>query len=155
MGSLYEIESAIMNCVDAETGEVIDIDLLEHLEIERSQKIENICCYIKNLISDADAIKAEKAKLSKREEVCRNKAEQLKNYLTSSLNGQKFSSARCAVSYRKSESVEIVDMDKIPKKYLVKKVELKPDKDLIKTALKEGVSVKGCVLCEKSNIQIK
>ena len=40
--NLYEIENEILNCVDMETGEIVDIKKLESLQMERDQKIENI-----------------------------------------------------------------------------------------------------------------
>lgn len=36
--TLYEIDSAIMDCVDEETGEIIDLEKLEALNIERDKK---------------------------------------------------------------------------------------------------------------------
>ena len=57
---LYEIDNAIRECVDEETGEVIDIDRLEELQIQRGEKVEGVACWIKNLLAYADAIKVEK-----------------------------------------------------------------------------------------------
>ena len=39
---LYEIDEAIMACIDAETGEIIDADKLDKLTMERDAKIENV-----------------------------------------------------------------------------------------------------------------
>lgn len=36
--TLYEIDSAIMDCVDEETGEIIDLEKLEALNIERDKR---------------------------------------------------------------------------------------------------------------------
>ena len=58
--NLYEIDNAILECVDMETGEIIDMDKLSGLQMVRDQKIENIGCWIKNLLSDAEALKSEK-----------------------------------------------------------------------------------------------
>ena len=51
--NLFEIENEIMNCWDQETGEILDSDRLDQLEMERDTKIENIALYIKNLTADA------------------------------------------------------------------------------------------------------
>ena len=64
MANLYEIDKGIMECLDAETGEVIDPERLDALFMERNQKIENVACWVKNLLSDAEAIKAEKDALA-------------------------------------------------------------------------------------------
>ena len=34
---LYEIDNEIMNCIDEETGEIIDPEKLESLEMEREK----------------------------------------------------------------------------------------------------------------------
>ena len=39
---LYEIDEAILNCIDTETGEIIDADQLDKLTMERDTKIENV-----------------------------------------------------------------------------------------------------------------
>ena len=46
---LYEIDEAILNCIDTETGEIIDADQLDKLTMERDTKIENVACWIKDL----------------------------------------------------------------------------------------------------------
>lgn len=138
-----------------ETGELIDPERLDRLQMERKAKIEGVACWIKNLLSDAEAIKAEKNALAKREAKCRKKAEQLKEYLTYALGGEKFSTAKCAVSFRKSESVEVDDMNLIPAELLRVQNKVEPDKKAITAAIKAGREVSGCRLVEKLNTQIK
>ncbi|MBR7084867.1 MAG: siphovirus Gp157 family protein, partial [Oscillospiraceae bacterium] len=74
MATLYEIESAIYDCVDSETGEVIDEEKLNTLMMERSAKLEGVALWIKNLESDAAAIRAERDNLDKRMKSTENKA---------------------------------------------------------------------------------
>lgn len=155
MSSLYQIDQEIMACVDLETGEVIDPERLESLQMERSQKIENVACWIKNLESDAEAIKAEKEALAKRQVAALAKAEQLKEWLARALEGQKFSTAKCAVSFRRSETVEVSDVALIPADLLRVKTTVEPNKTAIKALLKEGREVVGCYLVEKQNVQLQ
>ena len=155
MSTLYEIDVAILDCCDIETGEIIDADALDALMMEREQKIENIALYIKNLTADAAAYKAEKEAFAAREAQAANKAANLKKYLTTALNGQKFSTARCAVSFRRSEKVEIDEESSIPAEYMTETVMLKPDKTAIKAAIKAGQEISGCHLVENQNITIK
>ena len=98
---------------------------------------------------------AEKEAFAAREKAALNKADSLKNYLTYALQGQKFSTARCAVSFRKSEAVEILDEASIPQNYVVETVSTKPDKKTIKEAIKAGQEVAGCRLVENLNLSIK
>lgn len=155
MANLYEINKAIMNCVDLETGEIVDLEALDALMMQKEEKLENIVCWIKNLLSDADAIKAEKDALADREARCRKKAERLQNYLADALNGEAFNSAKCAVSFRKSETIEVDDMKLIPAELLRVKTTVEPNKAEIKQLIKSGQAVSGCRLIQNQNIQIK
>lgn len=153
--NIYEINQAIMSCIDFDSGEVIDLEKLQELQMEKEQKIENVACWIKNLAAESAAIKDEISNLQDRMKANEKKAESLKGYLNYALEGEKFHTAKVAVSWRKSEQVNVVDEAIIPKKYLVKTVSVKPDKTAIKDLLKQGKTVKGCELLLKYNAQIK
>lgn len=150
--TIYEIDKAIMDCIN-EDGEVIDIDAMESLQMERAQKIENVGCWIKNLKADCEAIKAEEKTLRERREVIDHKVESLQKYLEYALQGQKFSTPRIAISYRKSVAVDIPDEDKIPAEWY--KATYSVDKAGIKEALQKGKLVVGATLIERQNMQIK
>ena len=63
MAKLYEIMNEIENFdfeIDEETGEILNFDALDRLQVARDVKIENLCLWVKNLKSDAEAYKAEK-----------------------------------------------------------------------------------------------
>lgn len=154
--NLYEIDDAILDCIDRENGDVLDVEKLEALEIERDAKISNLACWIKDLKSDAAAIKAEKDNLDKRMKAKENLADRLSNYLQNYLNGAKFEDSRCAISYRKSISTEIaddLDLNTLPDE--CKKITVTANKTAIKEALQNGAVIDGCALVEKNNIQIK
>ena len=154
--TLYDIEAEIMDCIDEETGEIIDIDRLNALEMERDRKISNVACWIKDLKAEAEAIKAEKQALDKRQKAAENKAESLKTWLQNILQGEKFKDSRCSISYRKSERVDFADnfvMDSLPD--YMKKVTVEPKKTEIKDYLKTGATIEGVELVESNNIQIR
>ena len=152
--TLYEIDHAIMECVELETGEIIDIEHLDKLQMERDAKIENVACWIKDLNAEAEAIKAEKQALAERQKVAENKAESLKKYLAYALDGKAFKSTRASVSFRKSHAVEIADIYKLDENYLRYK-EPEADKTAIKEALKAGKTVAGATLVENTSVIIK
>lgn len=154
MATLYEISQGIMDCVDMETGEIIDAEKLASLQIDRKDKIENIALYIKNLRADAAAYKAEKDEFAYRQKVAENKAESLAEYLASILSGEKVKADRFSISYRKSQSVAITDSDSVPDDYKIKQ-EPKIDKVAIKKAIKDGAEIAGAKLVDKQNIVIK
>lgn len=152
--NLFQIDEEIMNCVDMETGEIIDTAKLDKLQMERDEKIENIGCWIKNLTADAEALKEQKLAFAERQKAAENKVESLKRYLTNYLAGQKFSTPKVVISFRKTSSVNVTDITAIPKKYL-KVVEPTADKTAIKDAIKAGICVAGAEIVEGRSISIK
>ena len=144
--------------VDMETGEIISLDALQ---MEREKKLENVACYIKNLTADADALKAEKDALAKREQAARKKIDSLKKYLTDNLHGEKLTTTRAAISFRKSEAVEFANQDlfvvwaaECHNDLLTYKAP-EPNKTAIKQYLKAGGTLQGATLVERQNISIK
>ena len=108
--TLYEIDKAILDCVDLETGEVLDTAALDALQMEKREKIGNIAAYIKNLTAEAKALKEEADNLTARRTAAENKVKRLKDYLMQSLNGEKYKDSRVSVYYGKSaEAVKIAD----------------------------------------------
>lgn len=157
MAKLYELIKEIEDFVpeiDEETGEILNCAELDLLEVEKEQKVENICLWIKNLLSDSAAYKAEKESFQKKEQAAKNKAESLKKYLTYALGGEGFKTDRVTVSYRKSESVNIEDVTRLDDEF-IRVPEPVPDKTAIKQAIKAGREVVGAELVERKNIQIK
>jgi hypothetical protein len=157
MAKLYEINSQIENFdfeIDEETGEILNFKELENLEIERAEKIENIALWYKNLLSDAEAFKAEEKAFKERREQAEKKAESLKNYLNFALMGETFKTVKVEIKYRKSESVNVTDVSKLAREYLTI-VEPKPNKTAIKKAIKDGKIIEGAEIIVNNNIQIK
>lgn len=157
MAKLYDIDQAIENFefqIDEETGEILNYDELDALKIEREAKIEGVGLWVKNLEAEKEAVKAEKDNFAQREKVLGNKIERLKGWLSYALQGEKFSTPRLMVSYRKSESVNITNEMAIDDKYCDISVVRKPDKTALKKALKDGEEIVGAELVTKSNIQI-
>lgn len=155
MPSLYKIDQQIMSCVDMDTGEIVDVDKLSELQMEREQKLESVALWIKNLKAEEAALKAEKDAFAEREKQTKAKREKLSEWLTGALNGEKMSTSKVSISFRKSESVKITDIDAIPMYYIVETITESPDKVGIKNALKIGLEVPGCELELKNNISIK
>lgn len=152
--NLFEIDSAILDCVDVETGEVFDADKFEELNLAREAKIENICLWIKNLKAEAEALKAEKDAFAQRQKAAENKMESLKRYISGYLDGTAFESAKVKVSFKKSESLEILEGAVIPDEYLRFK-EPEVNKADLKKAIKAGLTIGGVQIVENNNIQIK
>lgn len=159
---LYEIEQEILDCLDLETGEVIDPERLDALQMERTCKLEGVALWIKNLVADAKAIREEEKALAERRKAAEKKAESLKKWLTDKLYGEKFSTAKVAVSFRRSEGLDVVDTDEFciwamgngRDDFLSYKTPT-INADAVKKAIKEGVDIPYARIEERMNIQIK
>lgn len=154
--NLYEIDAAIMGCVDQETGEVVDPELLGNLMMERNAKIENVALWVKNLKAFAEAVDAQIAAFNARKENAKKNIEKLEGWLAGACGGQKFATGACEVSFRKSTALDVLDQELIPEKFLKTKVktETSPDKNAIKAAIKAGEEVPGCKLVDKLNTTV-
>ena len=157
--TIYEIDQAIMECVDLETGEIIDTEQLDKLQMERDTKLENVACWIKDLKAEAEALKNEKQALAERQKVAENKAESLKKWLAYALQGEKFKTTKCAISFRKREAVEVTDegLNNLMKEHdeLLTYKAPEPNKTAIKQALKDGLNVDGVQLVQNVSTIIK
>lgn len=151
---LYEIDQAIMDCIDMETGEIVNEELLNDLQMERDAKIENVALWIKELKAEAEALKAEKLAFAERQRVEENKMESLKKWLAYTLNGEKFKTVRASVTFRTTDKVEVADIYKLDENYLRYK-EPEADKDAIKKAIKAGQEVAGATLVSSTSVIIK
>ena len=151
---LYEIDEAILSCIDPESGEIIDAEKLDALQIERDEKLENVALWIKDLTAEAEALKAEKQAFAERQKAAETKAESLKKWLSDALAGKKFKTTKVAVSFRKTQSVQVSDIWELEEKF-VKVPEPTADKAAIKAAIKAGEDVKGAVLIDSVSISVK
>jgi hypothetical protein len=156
--NLWQIDEEILNtCIDEETGEIIDEERLSELQMTRDRKIENIAKWIKNLEADEKALDEQKKAFDARLKSATAKKNQLRSYLERYLGGEQFMAMdlSVAISYRKSQQVEINDETLIPEDYIWVKTERNPDKASIKQAIKAGHDVPGASLVDKMNMQIR
>lgn len=164
MRALYEIDAAILACVDQETGEILDAEKLDALQMEREQKLEGVTLWIKDLKAEAEAVKAEADKLNARKKSLENKIDGLKQWLLFALDGGRLQTPRCKVYLTHNQRLTVADEPGLVE-YLMnsltyreqflrfKEPELK--KDDIKKALKEGTIIPGAALEETEAVVIK
>lgn len=160
--NLYEIDQAMKVLIDPETGELLDESAYISLAMNREKKIENTALYIKNLTAEANAIKDELDALQERKKSAENKAKRLREYLLHALDGEKFSTARCAVSYRTSKALEVDDvsvaadwLENNGYKYLVTYGAPSLDKRAVTDLIKQGQEVPGVELVARKSIQVR
>lgn len=155
--TLYEINEQIQKAIelgfDPETGEILDASALEQLQLDRDEKIENICLFIKDLKAEAAALDAEKKNLDARSTVAKRKSDSLSRYLQAMLDGEKFKTARCSISYRKTSAVIVDDENELPE--LCVRIRKEPNKTAIKDYINAGVSVPGAHIEDRQSMIIK
>ncbi len=156
--TLYEINAQIgaflEENTDPETGEVLNLDVLADLELERSVKLESYALAVKNFDAEISSIKAEEDNLKARRERIKTTRERIYQELLGELRGEKMSTARVQISYRKTQSTEVLDIALLPEKYLIPQPP-KPDKTAIKAAIKAGENVSGAVVRDNVSMIIK
>ena len=153
MEPLYKIDEALQACFDEETGELLNLEKFEALTEKRENKIESLCLWVKDLDAEAAALKAEKQVFEARQRAAERKAKNLRGCIAHILNGQKFKTTKCAVSFRATSSVNITDLLSIPAEFV--EMDIKPDKIAIKKALAAGQEVAGAELVESLSCTIR
>lgn len=154
MATLYEINNALLECVDLETGEIIDIDRLRELQLEKEQKLEHVALWVKNLLSDAEQYAAEEKAFKEKKQAAQAKADRLKEYLLDALQGEKFKTTRVNITYRNSNKVVVDDVLNLEPRF-VRFSQPEANKTEIAAALKAGEDVRGARLEPSCSIIIK
>jgi len=163
-----QLEQLMESFTDPETGELIASEeemqtAIEQLQLDFDAKIVDLRNEYINRISEAEAIKAERAKLMIRQKRAEESAERMKRWLAWLLKGEKFQKDACTISYRASEEVVFDDdnsdqfiewaEENAPELLTYKKPE--PKKMDIKKAIKAGKVVEFAHIQSKNNVQIK
>lgn len=140
-------------CVDDYKAEELEAQL-NALDTSRAEKLENCCAAFKNYSAIAEAIKAEKQALAKRQQAAENAAERIRAWVQYALKeGEKLESPKHEVSWRASSAVEIIDESLIPLYY--SEMIMKPRLKDIGAAIKSGAEVPGAKLVQRNNLTIK
>lgn len=160
MASIYDIDRALIECINEETGE-IDAERFEELQMQRDEKIGGTARWILDLKGDILKLKEEEKRLADKRHVLENRVESLKRYLGYALNGEKWKDEVVTIGYTKSTKVEIENEESFIEwaskghmDYLRQKAP-EIDKTAIKNAIKSGEEVEGAKLVETCSIKIK
>jgi hypothetical protein len=159
MEMLNELEDL---STDSENNQETIAGLYEALaitEADFNQKAVSYCQIIRNEEAAAEAIDSEIKRLQNLKKSRENKANLLKDNLTSAmqtLSKYKADLGLFKLSFRKSEALQELpelDLDQIPDNF--KKVTVALDKTNIKKAIKAGQNFPGLAIVEKQNLQVK
>lgn len=162
MSSLYNLtndylalQEMAQNAETAEDMQALE-DTISSIADAIEVKGENYAKLIKCLDADNEGIKKEIQRLQKAKKANENLANRLKANMDESLKAVGSDKLKCGTftfSYRKTKSVEILDLNALPSDY--KAIEYKPDKNAIKKAINDGEVVAGAALVEKNTLQLR
>lgn len=161
--SLYQINQdyvSILSELDDMDGELTP-ELEQRLTISEKELQTKASCYgvvIHDYDSKINAIDAQIKRLTELKKSYNGKVEVLKSNISNAMQlfgVDKIESDLVKLSFRKSESVEIVDEKMIPKDYIVGKMTYTVSKQAINEAIKSGKVVSGAELKTNYNLQLK
>ena len=162
---LYEIKNGMIDTLDIFLeGEQTEVDrenynyIMDYLKEELKSKSSDLIKYIRNLELENTVTKLEIERLEDLKKGKEKKIKSIKSYIKGillDLDKKKVETELGNLSLRKTTSVEITDISKIPREYLVVKEEVTPSKKLIGDSLKKNILIDGAVLKEDYSVLIK
>ena len=156
--ALYTIAEAFSKLDEMVENDSSLVEYLDGVQMQLQEKVNNIVRYSRNLELTAEMIDVEIKRLSELKSVYKNKSDSLKDYISYSMqkNGiEKVETDIARLSFRKSQTVEIEDISKLPERFVVTKVSKTADKKAIKEAIENGEAVEGARIDNHNNLQIK
>jgi len=158
--NLYEMTGATAQLYEMLNNEEIDEqtvnDTLDGMGV--ADKLEGYCQVIRQLEADSAAYESEKRRFEAKQKSTDKAIDRLLSavlvYMQVSCK-EKEKVGVFEINVSKSEATNILDMNKIPMKYLVTKSSTTPDKKLIKEALKNGETIEGAEIQANYNLKIK
>ena len=149
------LQEMAQNAETAEDMQALE-DTISSIADAIEVKGENYAKLIKCLDADNDGIQKEIKRLQKVKKANENLANRLKANMDESLKAMGSDKLKCGTftfAYRKTKSVEILDIDALPSTY--KAIEYKADKIAIKKAINDGEAIAGAALVEKNTLQLR
>jgi hypothetical protein len=161
--TIYQIEQSYNQLAEEliENGGELTSELSEQLAITEEQLQNKSVAYsfvIKQMDADVDIIDAEIKRLQALKKQREKASEYLKERIKHAMDTfsiEEIKTPLVKINFRKSETVEVDDVNQLPAAFKVVKITEQADKAAIKAAIKDGVEVTGCRIETHRNLQIK
>jgi hypothetical protein len=161
--SLFEIESQYRLLADTliEAGGELTDGMETALQINKTDletKARSYGYVVLDLESEVEQIEAQIKRLSAMKSARNKTIDRLKETVSNAMQLFEISEVKTAtlkLNFRKSESVEVDNLDLLDATYKVEKVSITANKVKIKEDIKAGINVMGAVLQVNQNLQIK
>jgi hypothetical protein len=161
MNTLFNITARAQQLARALEEDELTPELENELVINQQElqvKAENYAYAIKSLEIDVDAIDNEMKRLKGLKDAKNNAIDRMKGAVVNAFQIYgitEVKSATLKLSLRRSEAVEVVNIDQLPESLTTVKKTVSADKVKIKEAIKSGQNVEGANLIENYSLQIK
>ena len=160
--SLYTIEQNYLTLVEnlIDNGGELTPELETELAITKQDLQNKGVCYgfiVKELEGNIDLIDLEIKRLNALKKPLVNSIDRLKNNLSNAMQMFEVTELKTPllkINFRKSESVEVTDIDLLDADFVKTTITKAADKVAIKEAIKQGENVQGAVLVTNQNLQI-
>lgn len=169
--TLYEIDKALLDCCDFETGEILDLEKFKALAMERQEKILGVGCWIRNLKAEIkeqealikpwqDEIDAHKKRIASLE----NLVESLSGWLLYATNGEKFKDNRVSIytsktapllAFKNGDEQAFLEWAKGGHSEYLKYADPTVDKTKVKEALACGIEFDNVTLEQKPYVVVR
>lgn len=161
--SIYQISNEfieLQNQLIEQDGEYSDeqVNALAINETNFENKLVGCSFVMKSFDNNINIIDEEIKRLTQLKKSAVNSKERLKTIISNAMQlfgKDEVKTAIVKLSFRKSESVNVEDVNALPNEYKVVKVTEAADKIKIKEALNNGVEIDGCSISVNYNLQIK
>lgn len=156
--SLYVIADGFKKLNDMAEDDEMLVPYLDAISMQMENKVDNIVKFRQELTATASAIDNEIQRLLAMKKSRERLADRLREYISTAMQAhdiEKLDTGLFKLSFFTSESVQVVDEDKIPEEYILIKTIKQVDKLGLKKAIKAGQEVPGVTLERHKNIQIK
>jgi hypothetical protein len=161
--ALYQIEQEYLNIVQSiiDAGGEITEEQETALSISKEQLQNKGVCYgfiVKELEGNIDLIDLEIKRLQALKKPLVNSIDRLKNNLSQAMqmfDVTELKTPLLKINFRKSESIEVTDIDLLDADFVKTTITKAADKIAIKEAIKSGENVQGAILQTNLNLQIK
>ena len=161
--NIYNIQSEYQQLVNQliENGGEITPELELALQINKDNfhsKSENYGYITKQFDAEMDIIDNEIKRLQQAKKSREKTIQRLKDTIELAMltfDVDKIETPLIKISFRKSESVEVENVNELPNEFKVIKLTESADKLKIKDALKSGIFIEGCSIKTNRNLQIK
>lgn len=158
--TLYEMTEAAKTLYELFVNDEIPLeavqDTLDGMGVEN--KLEDYVHVIIQLNADLAMLDKEIEKLLAKKARAQKSVDKTKAAVLAYMyvtNKEKERAGVFSLSIRKSEAVNITDLEKLPSEYVKAKTTITPDKKAIENAIKAGAEVAGAEIVENRSLQIK